>query len=102
EQSRALLSTDFPEERAALELLHRKRGILLASRSRLRTAMGGVVAKAVSDIGKYGDEVAEAIEPGKSEKDVESLHADAQRRARERSEALSDEARQCVESELAD
>lgn len=102
EQGRALLSTDFPEERAALELLHRKRSILLASRSRLRIAMGGVVASAVSDIGTYGDEVAEAIEPGKTEKDVASLHADAQRRASQRSETLSNEARACVEHELAD
>ena len=41
EQASALLSTDFPQERAALELLHRKRSILLASRSRLRTTMNG-------------------------------------------------------------
>jgi hypothetical protein len=34
EQASALLSTDFPQERAALELLHRKRSILLASRAR--------------------------------------------------------------------
>lgn len=102
EQSRALLSTDFAEERAALELLHRQRSILLASRSRLRTGMGGVVARAVSDIGKYGDEVAEAIEPGKTEKDVEALHAEAQRRASLRSQTLSNEARDCVESELAE
>ncbi len=100
EQASALLSTDFPQERAALELLHRKRSILLASRARLRTAMSGVVARAVGDIGKYGDEVAEAIEPGKTEKDVEGLHAAAQKRASARSEALSDEARRCVETEL--
>jgi len=102
EQSRALLSTDFSEERAALELLRRKRSILLASLSRLRASMDGVVARAVSDIGKFGDEVAEAIEPGKTEKDVKSLHAGAQRRASERSETLSSEARKCVENELAD
>ncbi|MCP3144531.1 GTPase [Pyxidicoccus xibeiensis] len=102
EQGRALLSTDIPEERAALELLHRKRGILLASRARLRTAMGGVIGRAVADIGKYGDEVAEAIEPGRSEKDVESRHVDAQKRASARSAALSEEARQCVEAELGD
>jgi hypothetical protein len=30
--------------------------------------------QAVADIGKYGDEVAEAIEPGKTEEDVEALH----------------------------
>lgn len=100
EQASALLSTDFPQERAVLELLHRKRSILLSSRARLRTTMNGVIARAVADIGKYGDEVAEAIEPGKTEKDVEALHAEAQKHASARSETLSDEARQCVETEL--
>ena len=100
EQAEALLSTSFPEERSALELLHRKRTILLTSRGRLRTAMGGVIARAVADISAYGDEVAEAVEPGKTEKDVEALHAAAQQRASARSQALSEEARQCVESEL--
>lgn len=100
EQASALLATDFPQERAALELLHRKRSILLASRGCLRTTMSGVIARAVADIGKYGDEVAEAIEPGKTEKDVEALHTTAQARASARSEVLSDEARRCVETEL--
>lgn len=102
EQASALLSTDSPQERAALELLHRKRSILLASRGRLRTTMSGVVARAVADIGKYGDEVAEAIEPGKAEKDVEALHTAAQARASARSEELSDEARRCVETEFSE
>jgi hypothetical protein len=99
-QGSAFLATDFPDERAALELLHRKRGLILASRSRLRGAMGGVVTKAVADIGRFGDEVAECIEPGKSEEDVEALHTNAQTRARLRSENLSSEARECAESEL--
>lgn len=100
EQASALLATDVPQERAALELLHRKRSILLASRARLRATMNGIIAGAVVDIGRYGDEVAEVIEPGKSEKDVEVLHASAQGRANERSDKLSNEARQCVEAEL--
>ncbi|MFO0562438.1 MAG: GTPase [Polyangiales bacterium] len=100
EQASALLSTDFPQERAALELLHRKRSILLASRSRVRTTMSGVVARAVADIGKYGDEVAEAIEPGTTKKDLEALHTAAQARANARCEGLSDEVRRCVETEL--
>jgi hypothetical protein len=102
QQASALLSIDFPQERAALELLHRKGGLLLASRARLRTAMSGVVGRAVADIGKYGDEVAEAIEPGKTEKEVEALHAAAQERARARGEALSEEAHRVVEVELSD
>jgi signal recognition particle receptor subunit beta len=100
EQASALLSTDFPQERAALELLHKKRSIVLASRARLRTALSGVVARGIGDIGRYGDEVAEAIEPGKTEKDVDALHTAAQAQASARSEALSDEATRCIESEL--
>ncbi len=100
EQASALLSVDFPQERAALELLHRKRSILLTSRARLRTAMNGVIGRSVADIGMYGDEVAEAIEPGKTEEDINALHAAAQKRASERSKALSEEARQAVEEEL--
>lgn len=100
EQASALLAADFPEERAALELLHRKRSILLASRGRLRTTISGVIARAVADIGRYGDEVAEAIEPGKTEKEVEALHTVAQARASSRSGALSEEAQRCVETEL--
>lgn len=100
EQASALLAADYPQERAALELLHRKRSILLASRSRLSTTMSGVIARAVADIGKYGDEVAEAIAPGKTEKEVEALHSAAQARAGTRSDALSDETRKSVETEL--
>lgn len=100
EHAFALLATDLPQERAALELLHRKRGLLLASRSRLRAAMEGIVARAVADIGRYGDEVAEGITPGRTGKEVEAQHTSAQDRARNRSEQLSAEARQCVELEL--
>lgn len=100
EQASALVSTDYPQERAALELLHRKRSILLLSRGRLRTNINGLIVRAISDIGGYGDEVAEAIEPGKTEKEVEDLHADAMRRAKIRSDAISEEARLCVETEL--
>lgn len=102
EQASALLATDFPLERAALELLHRKRGLLLASRARLRTAMGGVIARAVADIGTYGDEVAEAIEPGKTEAQIEALNTTARARAATRSAKLSDDALKCVEGELAE
>ncbi len=100
EQASALRSTDFPQEQAALELLHRKRSIVLASRGRLQATMSGVIARAVADIGKYGDEVAEAIEPGRTKEDVEALHVAAQARASARSKALSDEARERVETEL--
>ena len=102
EQASALLSTDFPEERAALELLYRKRSTFLASRGRLRTTMSGIIARAVVDIGSYGDEVAESIEPGKTERDVDALHTRAQADANARSKALSDEARVCIETELSE
>lgn len=102
EQAGSLLSVDFPEERAALELLHRKRGLLLASRSRLQASISGVVARAVSDIGTAGDEVAESIESGRTEDEVEISNLSGQQRAKARCEALAGEVRGCVEQELAD
>jgi hypothetical protein len=100
EQAAALLVVDLPEERAALELLHRKRTLLLASRARLRSAMSGLVSRAMSDITAYGDEVAECVEPGKSEAEVMRLHEAAQKKAASRSERLAEDASKCVEAEL--
>lgn len=102
EQASALLSVDLPEERAALELLHRKRSLLLAARAHLRSLMSGLVSRVVSDITSYGDEVAECVEPGKSEDDVERLHRAAQQRADDRSKALAEEALDCVKAELSE
>lgn len=102
EQACNLVSTDVPQERAALELLHRKRTLLSDSRARLQTAMNGAIGRCVADIGTRGDEVAEAIEPGKTEKEVDALHAAAQQRARARTEALSEEARRIVTAEMSE
>lgn len=100
ERAASVLSSDTPEERCAVELLQRKRGLLLASRARAKVFVGGVVARAVGDIGRYGDEVAETIERGKTAKDVEARHAAAQTQAQKRSAALSEEARRGVAGEL--
>jgi small GTP-binding protein len=100
EQAAALSSTDHPEERAALELLHRKRNILLASRQRLRATLRGLIARGIGDIGKIGDDVAEAIEPGKTEQDVLFMHETAQQRAEARVERLQTEIHAGVVADL--
>ncbi|MES2362379.1 MAG: GTPase domain-containing protein [Pseudomonadota bacterium] len=102
EQAHALLSTDVPEQRVALELLHRKRNILQASQSRLRTAMNGLVGRAVTDVNGYGHSVAEAIEPESSQAQVQALHEDAVRKAERRTDELSRQALQCVQREVAE
>ena len=101
-QGEAYLAVDMPEERAALELLHRKRGLFLSSRARLRGALSGLVAAAASDLVAYGDEVAETIEPGSTEASVQSHHEEAQRRAKERCSQLEEDTKSAVEVELSD
>ena len=101
-QGEAYLAVDMPEERAALELLHRKRGLFLSSRVRLRGTLSGRVAAAASDLVAYGDEVAEMIEPGSTEASVHSHLEQAQRRAEERCSQLEKDAKSAVEMELSD
>jgi hypothetical protein len=100
QQAEALLSVDLPEERAAIELLSRKRGVLLGSRSRLQGVMSGLVGAAAADLVTLGDTVAEAVEPGSKEEDVRTRHEQAQEEARERCEQLERDAQAAVEDEI--
>ena len=101
-QAKAYLDVDMPEERAALELLDRKQGLFVSSRARLRGTLNGLAAAAASDLGAYGDEVAESIEPGSTEDVVKERHENAQRSARTRSERLYTDTKSAVENELRD
>ena len=101
-QGEAYLAVDMPEERAALELLHRKRGLFISSRARLRGALSGLVAAAASEVVGCGDEVAETIEPGSTEASVQGRHEEAQRRAQERCSQLEEDAKSAIEVELSD
>jgi len=100
QQAEAFLAVDMPEERAAIELLNRKRGLLLGSRSRLRGTMSGLVSAAASDLIAIGDAVAESVEPGVSESSVQAKHDTAQKRARGRCEQLSADGQTAVEAEI--
>lgn len=99
QQAEAFLAVDMPEERAAIELLNRKRGLLLESHSRLRGTMNGLVSVTASDIVAIGDTVAESVEPGSSRESVHSQHEAAQERARERCERLASDAQTAIEAE---
>ena len=101
-QAKAYLDVEMPEERAALELLDRKRGSLVSSRARLRGTLSGLAAAAASELVGYGDEVAENIEPGSTEEVVRERHDNAQRRARARSERLYADTKSVVDDELID
>lgn len=99
-QAEAFLTADMPEERAALELLNRKRGLFQSSRARLRETLRGLVSAAVTDITTYGDEIAESIDPDSTEEGVRAKHQHAQRRAEERCAKLEHEVKSAVETEL--
>ena len=99
-QAEAFLTADMPEERAALELLNRKRGLFQSSQVRLRETLRGLVSTAIADITMYGDEVAESIDPESTEESVQAEHQRAQRRAEERCAKLEQEVKSTVEAEL--
>ena len=99
-QAEAFLTADMPEERAALELLNRKRGLFQSSRARLRETLRGLVSAAVTDITTYGDEVAESIDPDSREEGVRAKHQHAQRCAEECCAKLEREVESAVETEL--
>lgn len=101
-QANAYLSVDMPEERATLELLSRKRSIFHSSRARLRSVLSGLVGAAAADITMYGDEVAETIEPGSTEENVQAQHEDTQKRTQERCLQLEQDVKSAVEAELCD
>ena len=100
EQGEAYQNVDMPEERAALELLERKQGLLISSQQRLRSELGSLVAAAASEIIAYGDQVAETIEPGNKEEGVRGQLEDTERNLRERRKRLYDDVRPVIEGEL--
>ena len=101
-KGKAYLDVEMPEERAALELLDRKKGLLVSSRARLRGTLSGMVSAAASDLIDYGDEFADIIEPGSKEETVRKRYDSAQHGAQERSERLYTDTRAVIENELGD
>lgn len=100
QQAKATLSVDMPEEQAAIELLSRKRSLFYSSRARLHNTLQGLMNAAATDITTYGDEVAEAIEPGSTEESVQARHENAQKRAEKRCARLEQDVKSAIEIEL--
>lgn len=100
QQAEAYLASDMPEERAAIELLGRKRALFYSSRARLYETLRGLINAAATDITTYGDEVAETIEPGSTEESVQTQHENAQKRVEERCSQLEQGAKSAIEKEL--
>lgn len=96
------LDVEMPAEQAALELLDRASRLVRSSKVRLREHFRGLIEAAASDVITYGDEVAEAIEPGSTEKFIRRQHATAQRRAEDRYRRLEKDARSLVQQEIND
>lgn len=101
DQARGLLSVDSPPERATLELLHRKERLLLESRARLKTALQGVVVRAVRDLSLLGNDVAAHLSVDDTAESAERAHAAAFEAGRARAAEMGGEARKAIEEELA-
>ena len=99
-RAQAFLAVDMPAERAAIELLNRKSGLLLGSRSKLRGTVNGLLSVAASDLVAIGDAVAESVDSGSSEESVKAQHEAAQQSASERCERLAADTQTAIEKEL--
>lgn len=95
----ATLTADMPEERAAIELLRRKRNLFHSSQHRMKETLSGLVSQATSDVTTYGDEVAEIIKSGSTEEDGRAQHEQAQKPAQERCAKLEQDVRSATEAE---
>lgn len=96
------LDVEMPAEKAALELLDRASRLVRSSKVRLREHFSGLIEAAASDVVTYGDEVAEAIEPGSTEEFIHRKHATAQRLAEDRYRRLVTDAQSLVQQEIND
>ena len=100
ENARELSATDHPTERAALELLQRLDALLHRSKNRLRRQLRGALRGAKRDIVEYGDEVAESLVPEQTEQEVQAMQEEAERKFRERCDALTEKADELLEAEV--
>lgn len=96
QQAAALIDVDTPEEKAAIELLTRKRSVLFSSRARLKGVIDGLIRKTASGVIALGHEVAEAVVPGSTEENIKNKHESAQREA----DGLFESLQQDIESEI--
>ena len=90
EAARRLAVTVDPLERAALELLRRKRVLTVESRQRLRGDLDAQLHSAVADLAGIGDQVAELVEPGVEKEALDQAITCADRDFNERGEVLRD------------
>ena len=95
----ATITSDMPEERAAMELSSRKRNLFHSSQHRMKETLSGLVSQATSDVTTYGDEVVEIIKLGSTEEDVRTQHEQAQKCAQERCSKLEQDVRSATEAE---
>ncbi len=100
QQAVRLGATDDGPERAALELLHRRKQLFFESRQRLRMAMQAAVEVAVAEISTAGDQVAECVEPGADEKTIQAEHDGGRERAEKHVNALAEQSSSIVSDEL--
>jgi len=77
EQAKGYLTADIPEYRGIIEILSRKRSMIMESSIRLESTFSCLVNSTVNEISELGDSLAEAIEPGVKEEYLICRHNDA-------------------------
>ncbi len=100
EQAAAYLSVDMPEERLALELLHRKRTQLEESHRRLRATVRGIIDRATTDIIVYGDDFAAAFNDQGTPDSARQIFTETEAAVNNRCLALKKEIEESLEHEL--
>jgi hypothetical protein len=81
-------SDDDSADRMRLELLHRKRLILVAAERRLRVEVSALVDKGCGDVVTMGDSLAESLEPAADAKSLDQIAKDTSARASRRTDTL--------------
>ena len=99
-RARDLLVVEGPQERALVELLHRKRGVLTDSRMRLDAAVLAALTAAAAEIVTVGEQVALIVEPGVTAEVVAAAEARACQRAQVIAGELATAIRRLLDEEL--
>ena len=100
QQAAAFLDVDTPEEKVAIQLLTRKQSVILSSRARLTGSINALIRKTSSRVIALGDELAEMIEPGLKDEDINEKDHSTQQEAEELFASLQREIDSEVKAEI--
>lgn len=99
-QAGGFACADEPEERAYLELLQRKLGLLSDSSSRLRDNLADSLEHAKIDLFRLADEVADSVGSATTYKELAEKQKSVQSKADSRLDKFAEESKNLIEEEL--